>query len=1558
MTDSTSSTTTTYTSTNNNHDEPMVVTKARTAYLYYQTEHLSRVRAELGNASMGEAMTELSRQYHLMQDRSKYEQLEAADRLRFEQESAQADEAARIRLEERRAADMDVTSGRSARQRIEQDRLAKEHKRAQRRKMAAENMTEEEREERQRVADEKKRETEERRQKKQVEVDALNKVHKKLDKEEAKKASQRLEYLVKQSSIFAKLSGGKTGTSLHEATSPSRASAAAAEADKNINVHHVHSKDSNASEDEELLEGEEEASEQRVVFLSQQPSVIKHGQMKGYQIEALNWMIHLADKGLNGILADEMGLGKTLQSISILGYFYEFRRTQGPHLITVPKSTLSNWMNELKRWCPVLRVVKFHGSREEREYMIDNYFTDQAASHDGFRPDKQIMNEHGELVDDNTNNPRPWDVCVTTYEIANQERKTLQKFAWKYLVIDEAHRLKNDASMFSKTVRSFRASNRLLLTGTPLQNNLHELWALLNFLLPDIFSSSEQFDEWFDLEIDDEEAKKNIISQLHKILRPFMLRRLKVDVAKGLPPKTETILMVGLSKMQKQLYKKLLLRDLDSLTSKTTNKQRTAVLNIVMQLRKCCGHPYLFEGMEDRSLDPLGEHLVDNCGKLSMVDKLLKRLFERGHRVLIFTQMTRILDILEDLMVMRGFKYCRIDGNTNYDDRESAIDNFNAPNSEKFVFILSTRAGGLGINLQTADVCILYDSDWNPQQDLQAQDRCHRLGQKRPVQIFRLVCEHTVEQKIVERAQQKLKLDAMVVQQGRLKDKDKVTKEEIMAAVRFGADDIFRSEESTITDEDIDIILERGAAKTKELHEKIQKADKGDLLDFRLDGGISAQTFEGVDYSDKDLRDHLRMLAADSMGKRERRPPPKEYQPIIESKKSMLVNNQKIKLPKALRIPQMEDHHFYNRERLLELGNLEFETYAALREAGQVPPKDVLQREGSLLPFELAQEKRELLAEGFGDWSRSQYFNFVKACAKFGRDDVPGIAAELDMPEGIVSAYSDAFWRYGETELKSDWEKVITQIERGEKKIAKQKKLSALLGNFIATFDDPRNEIVFANKGTTFFALEQDRALLTAVNKHGYGNWDSVREEIRTDTRLKFQHAVQGMSVQAIAKRCDYRMRQMEKELDAREKALKSKKPAAIVSAQRAIEGIKEMDLWEMQYRDSLLEGERPPDFHTLSHDSQMILRERFKEQAGAIDRLREIEVQVQRCENLAEATRQSIQEGAQYVNYSNITLKSGGPAMAMDGKDETTGLTVEEGIDLEATINREVLKVKPCGHCENCTLYSNRLCTARLNIRNQVIASEIKRLTSKDALKKKSSKKRKVMAPTSPQSESMPPPPPAWSRSSSISSLAAPSASKAQPLGRHVDGQTKPRVTSLGNRRMNIPDELLPEFCHRISPQGTSDRNKLINDFAADFPQVSVRQVTMKFNEVVLRERPACVSDEPIHKVKGKKGRVFVFYLRPRCYKYLPEDERPVDWEKYAELDEIAYQNELAYEAEAKQIKKEANKRDKRLSTETDTSMGRMSLNGFEEDGESGYEHEVSEGEPSAKKARLEDDY
>jgi len=742
-----------------------------------------------------------------------------------------------------------------------------------------------------------------------------------------------------------------------------------------------------------------------------------------------------------------------------------------------------------------------------------------------------------------------------------------------------------------------------------------------------------------------------------------------------------------------------------------------------------------------------------------------------------------------------------------------------------------------------------------------------------------------VEEKIVERAQQKLKLDAMVVQQGRLKDKDKVTKEEIMAAVRFGADTIFRSEESTITDDDIDVILERGAAKTKELTEKIQKAEKGDLLDFRLDGGIATQTFEGIDYSDKDLRDHLRMLAADSMGKRERRPPPKEYQPIIHQKKSMMVNNQKIKLPKALRIPQMEDHHFYNRERLLELGKLEFETYAALREVGQLPRREVLERQRTLLPPELAQEKLELLDEGFGDWTRSQYFHFVKLCAKFGRDDTASIAAEMDMLEDVVASYSEAFWKYGPTELKDDWERVVATIERGEKKIAKQKRLTALLKQFAATFDDPRNEMVFANKGTTHFALEQDRALLFAVNKHGYGNWDLIREEIRTDYRLRFQHSVQGMTVQAIAKRVDYRMRQMEKELEAREKFLKSKRPANVVTAHKAIAAIKEMDWWDMETKEGLLKGEPAPDIKALSHEARFIMEDRLKDRNAAIMRLREIEVQVTRCMTVAEETRQAIHESAQYVNYSNITLKS------CADRDEATGLSLKDGVNLEAKINAEVLKIPACTVCENCTTSNTKLCAKRLELRNQLIQEEVRRHSPK-----RKAKKRKAEETTPNKTPSGPASASAKSTSSSSNGHSKPGRSSAssggqkkQMLMKLSDGQIKPRVTSQGNKRMSIPDELFPEFCRRITAYGIWKRDDFVQEFSADNPTISMRQVSIRLNEITTRDRPACISGEP----PGKTGRAVTFYLKPRYYRHLPPDERPPGWEKCAAEDEALWARE-----------------------------------------------------------------
>jgi len=375
-----------------------------------------------------------------------YEDLEAEDRARYEREAAEADAEAIAEQEARRDlnwGEAGDSSGRGARQKIQEEREKKEAERSLRKQQVWENLDPEERAERERQAELKRQETAERRRVRREQEERMEVQHKKLDKEEQKKAAARLEYLLKQSDIFAKLQGGQHGGSKEPAVKDAPADgdngekkraasgSRSAKREKGGQVHHIHDAESNVSSEEE----EDEDAAEEHVFLTKQPSVIKFGQMKQYQVEGLNWMIHLSERGLNGILADEMGLGKTLQSISILAFQWEYKRVQGPHLICVPKSTLSNWMNELKRWCPCLRALKFHGSREEREYMVDNFFTNEAAAHDGRRPDKQIMDENGEMIDDNMDNPRPWDVCVTTYEIANQEKKTLQKFAWKYLVI-------------------------------------------------------------------------------------------------------------------------------------------------------------------------------------------------------------------------------------------------------------------------------------------------------------------------------------------------------------------------------------------------------------------------------------------------------------------------------------------------------------------------------------------------------------------------------------------------------------------------------------------------------------------------------------------------------------------------------------------------------------------------------------------------------------------------------------------------------------------------------------------------------------------------------------------------------------------------------------------------------------------------------------------------------------------------------------------------------------------------------------------------------------------
>ncbi|KAL8962649.1 MAG: hypothetical protein Q9183_005124, partial [Haloplaca sp. 2 TL-2023] len=566
-------------------------------------------------------------------------------------------------------------------------------------------------------------------------------------------------------------------------------------------------------EDRELLKDEKKGGQAEIVF-RESPTFIQNGEMRDYQVSGLNWLITLHENGISGILADEMGLGKTLQTIAFLGYLRHNCDMTGPHLIVVPKSTLDNWNREFSKWTPEVNLLVLQGAKDDRH---------------------QLINER--LVDSK------FDVCITSYEMILREKTHLKKFAWKYIIIDEAHRIKNEKSALAEIIRIFNSRNRLLITGTPLQNNLHELWALLNFLLPDVFGDSEAFDSWFS---NQEEDQDTVVQQLHRVLRPFLLRRVKSDVEKSLLPKKEVNLYIGMSDMQVRWYKKILEKDIDAVNGAAGNKEsKTRLLNIVMQLRKCCNHPYLFDGAEPGPPYTTDEHLIYNAGKMLMLDKILTRMKKQGSRVLIFSQMSRVLDILEDYCVFREHKYNRIDGSTAHEDRIAAIDEYNGPGSEKFVFLLTTRAGGLGINLTSADIVILFDSDWNPQADLQAMDRAHRIGQTKQVVVFRFVTEQAIEEKVLERAAQKLRLDQLVIQQGRAQQAAKAaaSKGELLNMIQHGAEKVFETKgptgalasKSDLSDDDIDAILKHGEERTAALNARYEKLGIDDLQKFTSD---------------------------------------------------------------------------------------------------------------------------------------------------------------------------------------------------------------------------------------------------------------------------------------------------------------------------------------------------------------------------------------------------------------------------------------------------------------------------------------------------------------------------------------------------------------------------------------------------------------------------------------------------------------------------------------------------------------------------------------------------
>ncbi|KAL5782364.1 hypothetical protein ACOSP7_007393 [Xanthoceras sorbifolium] len=917
-----------------------------------------------------------------------------------------------------------------------------------------------------------------------------------IDADMNNKGKGRLKYLLQQTELFAHFAKGDQSASQKKAKGRGR---------------HA-SKLTEEEEDEEYLKEEEDGlSNTRLLT---QPSCIQ-GKMRDYQLAGLNWLIRLYENGINGILADEMGLGKTLQTISLLGYLHEFRGITGPHMVVAPKSTLGNWMNEIRRFCPILRAVKFLGNPEERRHI---------------REDLLVAGK--------------FDVCVTSFEMAIKEKSALRRFSWRYIIIDEAHRIKNENSLLSKTMRLYSTNFRLLITGTPLQNNLHELWSLLNFLLPEIFSSAETFDEWFQISGDNDQQE--VVQQLHKVLRPFLLRRLKSDVEKGLPPKKETILKVGMSQMQKQYYKALLQKDLEVVNA---GGERKRLLNIAMQLRKCCNHPYLFQGAEPGPPYTTGDHLITNAGKMVLLDKLLPKLKERDSRVLIFSQMTRLLDILEDYLMFRGYLYCRIDGNTGGEDRDASIEAFNRPGSEKFVFLLSTRAGGLGINLATADVVILYDSDWNPQVDLQAQDRAHRIGQKKEVQVFRFCTEYTIEEKVIERAYKKLALDALVIQQGRLAEQKTVNKDELLQMVRFGAEMVFSSKDSTITDEDIDRIIAKGEEATAELDAKMKKFTE-DAIKFKMDD--TAELYDFDDEKDESKFDFKKIVSENWIEppKRERK---RNYSESEYFKQTMRQGGPaKPKEPRIPRMPQLHDFQFFNTQRLSELYEKEVRYLMQTHQKNQL--KDTIdvdepEEVGDPLTAEELEEKERLLEDGFSSWSRRDFNTFIRACEKYGRNDINSIASEMEgKTEEEVERYAKVFKeRYKEL---NDYDRIIKNIERGEARISRKDEIMKAIGKKLDRYKNPWMELKIQygqNKGK-LYNEECDRFMICMVHKLGYGNWDELKAAFRTSPLFRFDWFVKSRTTQELARRCDTLIRLVEKEnqeFDERERQARKEKKLA-----------------------------------------------------------------------------------------------------------------------------------------------------------------------------------------------------------------------------------------------------------------------------------------------------------------------------------------------------------------------------------------------------------------------------
>ncbi|KAG7468199.1 hypothetical protein MATL_G00140300 [Megalops atlanticus] len=863
----------------------------------------------------------------------------------------------------------------------------------------------------------------------------------------------------------------------------------------------------------------------RFVTLKKQPLYIggENLELRDYQLAGLNWLAHSWCRCNSVILADEMGLGKTIQTISFLSYLFHQHQLYGPFLLVVPLSTLTSWQREFDTWAPDMNVVVYLGDVLSRQTIRDYEWVNQQT--------KRIR----------------FNALLTTYEILLKDKGVLGNINWAFLGVDEAHRLKNDDSLLYKTLMDFRSNHRLLITGTPLQNSLKELWSLLHFLMPD------KFESWEDFEEEHGKGRENGYQSLHKVLEPFLLRRVKKDVEKSLPAKVEQILRVDMTAQQKQFYKWILTRNYRAL-SKGTRGSSSGFLNIVMELKKCCNHSFLIKQSEEGDNATQQERLqglVRGSGKLVLLDKLLTRLRERGNRVLIFSQMVRMLDILAEYLALKRCPFQRLDGSIKGEIRKQALDHFNAEGSEDFCFLLSTRAGGLGINLASADTVVIFDSDWNPQNDLQAQARAHRIGQKKQVNIYRLVTKGTVEEDIIERAKKKMVLDHLVIQRmdttGRTvldnnsgnSNSNPFNKEELTAILKFGAEDLFKEpegEESEPQEMDIDEILR--LAETRE-------SDQGSSATDELLSQFKVANFSTMDESTPDLE----------------APPVRDWDDIIPE-------DQRRKLEEEEKQKEMEDIYMLPRSRSsnkkAQANDSDSDVGSKLKNRSSGSESETDDSEDDKRPKRRGRPRaRKNNVEGFTD---AEIRRFIKAYKKFGAplERLEAIARDAELVDKSVADLK----RLGELVHSS----CVTAVQEHEEHIKENPseakgpgkrrginiKISGVQVNAKSIIQheeefEPLHKAIPSNPAErTKFQLtcrvkmphfdvdwdvEDDTRLLLGIYEHGYGNWDLIKTDpdLKLSTKILPDDPDKKPQAKQLQSRADYLLKLLKKELESKD---------------------------------------------------------------------------------------------------------------------------------------------------------------------------------------------------------------------------------------------------------------------------------------------------------------------------------------------------------------------------------------------------------------------------------------